>query len=871
MNIFDGGDMLMKIIFRNSVALLLVFTMIFTLGVSVLALDEDMTDEKVELSLEEDIGETINLEDEEAPEEELAPEEEADLEKELAPKEEAVPEEDLDQEDEVDQEELDPEAVVEPEPKPEEAKIEPEPDQAKEEPQKEEDSEKVEEAKELEEVEEEYDPGAMLDGFPAIKDDGKVSVPIIRYAPGSLGSALTSQLGFRPMSNGGELAPGEVRTSKTASPVDGMVNTWDIKVRIEGRDDQKVENTDVVLVIDRSGSMSDKVGEAPSWGQPDNRKTRMEYAQEAANAFIDAMLAADPNLRIAIVSFGTDVTVHGGSNPFSNNANTLKSRVNNLNANGGTFTQAGIVQARALLDGTSNIDNKYIVLLSDGQPTYSYQPSNWTSTYPGWGDQAWLGTYYYGIYDGNYTNTRRGNGSNLVSYYDGGLFQGPRRYVNNGLAAIRAGTDAKPGIDGIFTIAVNAGTVGTPILQQIASPGYDFSTSNPNDLNEIYSIIGTAIQTQNAIRNAVITDEMGDGFSLISNTIATTEGTTEVAPADSTNNETITWKIDSAVTQPVSGSDYIRFAEMTYRVEINDDILDIQGAKTNQDKLFETNKLTQLKYKDSDDQNIIKNITSPKVDPVLLKIKKILLDEKGNLITNDPRLFHVQIKEEAPNAFNHTENLVPNADYVWLTSLRHEGDYSVEEIGISGSGITDLDEFEISYNIDRIEKTNFLVNHIGSKPRGDVDIVVTNKLIPQTVDVTIKKEITGNFADLNRKFKFTVLVDGDEANPRIFELAHNESKTLDDIPKNAVLTLTEESDDYDVTVKVGQNTITPTNGKYTITLIGEDITIKVNNNRDEEIDTGITFDTLPYILILAVSTVGLGVGFVRKRNIRKED
>ena len=27
----------------------------------------------------------------------------------------------------------------------------------------------------------------MLDGFPAIKDDGKVSVPIIRYAPGSLG------------------------------------------------------------------------------------------------------------------------------------------------------------------------------------------------------------------------------------------------------------------------------------------------------------------------------------------------------------------------------------------------------------------------------------------------------------------------------------------------------------------------------------------------------------------------------------------------------------------------------------------------------------------------------------------------------------
>jgi hypothetical protein len=280
-----------------------------------------------------------------------------------------------------------------------------------------------------------------------------------------------------------------------------------------------------------------------------------------------------------------------------------------------------------------------------------------------------------------------------------------------------------------------------------------------------------------------------------------------------------------------------------------------------------------LEYKNSDDQDITKDINSPKVDPVLLKIKKNLLgDGAGNV------KFNVKISKGSPGSFDHTEELVPNGDYVWLTTLRHKGNYTVNEIGITGDGITDLNEYEITYEIDGVEGSNFQVYHKSDLdihenpiPRGDVDIVVTNKLIPQTVDVTIKKEITGNFADLNRKFKFTVLVDGDEANPRIFELAHNESKTLDDIPKNAVLTLTEESDDYDVTVKVGQNTITPTNGKYTITLIGEDITIKVNNNRDEEIDTGITFDTLPYILILAVSTVGLGVGFVRKRNIRKED
>lgn len=856
----------MKKLFKNSVAILLVFTMIFTLGVSAFALDEDMNEaEQIEHLTEEDTDETVNPAEEEAPDEEEPPEEEA------------VPEEDLDQEDEVDQEELDPEPVDEPEP-------EPEPEEEEEEPQKKEETEEVKEVEskktektdKAEEIEEEYDSGLMLDGFPATPHPENPAA-IIRFAPGSLGSVLTSQSEFRPMSNVSGLEPGEVRTSKTATPVPGMVNTWDIKVRVEGRDDQKEESTDVVLVIDRSGSMADRVS-GSTW----NPKTRLDYAKEAANDFIDAMIVKDPNLRIAIVSFSSQyqgaqlVTINRN---FTNDIGQLKSAVNSLNALGGTHTQAGIIQGEALLDA-STADNKFMVLLSDGQPTYSYEPSNWTNGRPSWGTAGGINNNQQrtGVYDGNYnTGTVVGTGSDLTQSYNyttgsWGNQTTYRRHIHNGLAAIKAGEDARTGLDGLFTIAVQAGSTGTPILEQIASPGMAYSTQNPSELQEIYDRIGTQIATQYAIRNAVITDEMGDGFSLISSTITTTEGTTAVA-TPSGSNESITWTIDPVVTELVPGTTDVRYAEMTYRVEINDDILDISGAKTDQNKLFDTNKFTQLEYKNSDDQDITKDINSPKVDPVLLKIKKNLLgDGAGNV------KFNVKISKGSPGSFDHTEELVPNGDYVWLTTLRHKGNYTVNEIGITGDGITDLNEYEITYEIDGVEGSNFQVYHKSDLdihenpiPRGDVDIVVTNKLIPQTVDVTIKKEITGNFADLNRKFKFTVLVDGDEANPRIFELAHNESKTLDDIPKNAVLTLTEESDDYDVTVKVGQNTITPTNGKYTITLIGEDITIKVNNNRDEEIDTGITFDTLPYILILAVSTLGLGVGFVRKRNIRKED
>lgn len=937
--------------------------------------------------------------------------------------------------------------------------------------------------------EEEYDPGSMLDGFPATPNLS--GAPLEYYAPGSLGSALTmgdsSEIMGRTSYSG--LQPGEVSTSKTATPVPGMVNTWDIKVRIEGRDNNLVESTDVVLVIDRSGSMGND--------------GKMTNAKNAANSFIDTMIGSDQNLRIAIVSFGANVSINSGNsnNRFIRNTNSLKSAVNGLSASGGTHTQAGIRQGEILIDA-STAANRFIVLLSDGQPTYSYEPANWTTTQPNWGGEG-LFTTYYGLYNGSYNvDSTVGNGSDLVSYSLNGL---NRYYVHNGLAAIKAGQDARAGIDGLFTIAVQAGTSGTPILQQIASPGMAYSTSNPGDLQAIYNQIGTQIQTQYALRNAVVTDEMGDGFSLIDGTLATTEGVTAVAAAGGGNNQTITWTIDPAVSQLVPGTTDVRYAEMTYRVEINDEILNVPGAKSNETKLFETNKLTQLNYKDVNDNNASKDIDSPEVDPVLLKIKKTLL----NPMDSENRRFNVKISKEDPDAFNQIVELVPNVeDYLWLTSLRHEGTYKVEEISISGTGIINIGGFDISYNIDGEEKENFQVNHINNIPRGDVVIKVTNKLfgeatpdeplirvsktfsglaqeeidqlnnfkititsqsdstrtrdlflsqgtritetngditykweiegwpagtyiigesgekvenyeviiendgtvttvaaevtwntalwkkpntqvnndlkvnnippnivatklttgegvfvwtqtrlsasqrlavvaafssftelgltadngywysgddiageefyfrgykiqydigtgnlhIPQSnqwaliisgaytfaggdpadiavkntyalsaLDVTIKKEVTGNLGDQQGAFDFTVIIDGDVDNQEIFSLSHGESKTLEDISADAVLTLIEDARGHDVTVRVGDNVITAnSNGSYTIDLSNYqgDITIEVNNNKGELIDTGISLDSMPYILISILATFGLGVKIVKKRKFQ---
>ncbi|SPT75407.1 Mg-chelatase subunit ChlD [Arcanobacterium haemolyticum] len=148
-------------------------------------------------------------------------------------------------------------------------------------------------------------------------------------------------------------APGEVMLFKEAKPVDGMLNTWDVTLRVEAKDKQP-ETADIVLVIDTSGSMNDR--------------GRMDKAKEAAKEFVDKLLPSEAT-HIGVVSFGSDVHV---VQPLTDDQKALNQAIRGLHASGGTFTQGGIKQAREML-AKSAADHKHIVLLSDGKPTFSYE------------------------------------------------------------------------------------------------------------------------------------------------------------------------------------------------------------------------------------------------------------------------------------------------------------------------------------------------------------------------------------------------------------------------------------------------------------------------------------------------------------------
>lgn len=162
----------------------------------------------------------------------------------------------------------------------------------------------------------------------------------------------------------------------------------------------------------------------------------------------------------------------------------------------------------------------------------------------------------------------------------------------------------------------------------------------------------------------------------------------------------------------------------------------------------------------------------------------------------------------------------------------------------------------------------------------------TNTYTANTLTVT--KDVTGNLGDTTKEFSFTVtfannndaitwvnaitynsdttgaasvIVNG---NTVTFTLSDSDSITFSNIPSGITYTVTEESyasDGY--TTKIGGTETSTTTG----TMAGENVSVTVVNDKDQTVDTGITLDSLPYVLVL-VAVLALGaVMIIRKRRV----
>lgn len=172
--------------------------------------------------------------------------------------------------------------------------------------------------------------------------------------------------------------PGTAQAIDLAAPehsktiVGNEDGTYTLSLDVTGRRGSQSEvvtqKTDIVLVMDTSGSMDfrmDKDKKPDLWSE---ESSRLDYAKSAANDLVNSVVKDGNDVRVAVVSFNRDAKTVVG---YTSDKAELRRGIDGLGAGGGTNWEAGLAAANGLTarDGAK----KYIVFLSDGEPTYRYE------------------------------------------------------------------------------------------------------------------------------------------------------------------------------------------------------------------------------------------------------------------------------------------------------------------------------------------------------------------------------------------------------------------------------------------------------------------------------------------------------------------
>ena len=288
---------------------------------------------------------------------------------------------------------------------------------------------------------------------------------------------------------------GDVLVTKTVTKTNTL-GEYTVTFNIKGK--KVTTSTEIkkplyaVVVFDRSGSMNCTKYSYDWMGNKYCAEVgnKWESAVNGAKTFAETLLNKVNNAQIALVGFSGN---NRGDTPY-NDAKTLREFANtNLDstdfgsANGGTNLQAGLLKANELLSDTSIPKNavKYVVVISDGQPTFYYDNKGYTS--------------------GN------GNSTTKETYK----------------ATIGAATTLKNQAE-VFSIGymLPSGTVygnktAADILTEVSSPNKEGSIikhyvdGKPEDVANAFTNIAEEISTANAGTNAQLTDKLGNAFSFV--------------------------------------------------------------------------------------------------------------------------------------------------------------------------------------------------------------------------------------------------------------------------------------------------------------------------------------------------------------------
>ena len=294
---------------------------------------------------------------------------------------------------------------------------------------------------------------------------------------------------------------GDVLVTKTVTKTNTL-GEYTVTFNIKGKKVTTLEENDkplyAVVVFDRSGSMNCTKYSYDLMGNKYCAEVgnKWESAVNGAKTFAETLLNKIPTANIALVTFSGNDGRDGSNDTAFNDATVLREFSNtNLDstdfgsANGGTNLYAGLYEANKLLNNSSIPSDayKYVVVISDGQPTFYYDNEGYTH---GKGDSTNAKTYNATI---NIANTVK-NTTKAEIFSIGYMLPSGTVYGNKTAA---------------------------DILTEVSSPNKEGSTikhyvdGKPEDVANAFTNIAEEISTANAGTNAQLTDKLGNAFSFV--------------------------------------------------------------------------------------------------------------------------------------------------------------------------------------------------------------------------------------------------------------------------------------------------------------------------------------------------------------------
>lgn len=249
---------------------------------------------------------------------------------------------------------------------------------------------------------------------------------------------------------------------------DNYTLTLDVKGMYDKTVDKPV--VDVLLIVDRSGSMNERMG---------YRKTRLSVLKNIVTGEegLSKAILENENMdaQMAVVAY-SGLEDYGKWNDaevicdWTSQKSGLDSSVNRMVADGGTNCHAGLYHGAEVLEKSRENAQKYVLFLSDGEPSYYYDDRGYT----------------------------RGKGS--------GYHQ---------TAADKAYQQANniQGLEGFYTVAIGEASKGT-FMETLASnvpakKTYAYQSENADELSKVFQEIAGNI-TEYTCRGAVIRDTLSE-------------------------------------------------------------------------------------------------------------------------------------------------------------------------------------------------------------------------------------------------------------------------------------------------------------------------------------------------------------------------